>query len=379
MIMGGVGGVYRTGADGLRTGYRETFIQGLVSGTGDIGTVQTIKYSAKMRIMNVAETAEVEIPDVTYFSINFKSGASSANITIRDVEKWGKNGTLYPDLLAPSARKLEIIVTCTASGDDIEFSIITGFISSYSEAHGQSNSAITLVVKPILDAASGLEYIEIDGTGKTAYTVMREGCRDFGFNGAVLMLLPDTTAPDHYEFKTVKFMLWTLFGIAYIRFQNFPGDSVLIESVADADFVVTPPTDFNDDDNNVSTTLTVGVAAYNTIKVAFFNDSNEYEVEYVEDAVDVAKRGTVVGPVVSGTYLQWTKAGLIAYAERLIAQTVNGSVTVQTRMNPSLYLGKVCSFESVRMSMSGKAIIEELKHNYSCGNCASYAKLTVMP
>jgi len=379
MIIGGIGGVCRTGLDGSRTGYRETYIQGLVSGTGDIGRVQTLTFSAKVQILNVAGTADVVIDDVTAFSITLKSGGSSANITIRDVETWGRNSISNPDLLAPSARKLEIIVTCTYAGTDYEFSVFLGFISSYSEAHGRSNSAITLVVNQILDATSGLEYVEIDGGGKTAYAVMREGCREFGFNGAVLMFLPDTEAPDHYEFKTVKFMLWTLFGIVYIRFQNFPGDSVMIESVADADFVVTPPTEFNDDETNVSTTISSGSSAFNTIKVAFFNESNEYEVEYAEDAVDVAKRGTIVGPVVSGTYLQWTKAGLVAYAERLIAQAIYGSITVQTRMNPALHLGKVCSFSCDRMNFSGKAGIEELRISYSRGNASSYAKLTVIP
>ena len=160
MIIGGIGGVFRVGPGGLKVGYSETFFLIAVDAASGssvnslISATTPIKISAIVKIANDAGIW-VNIGDVTYASVTLRAdGTGTATLTIANSKKWSVAGDIYPELLRPSYRQIQILVTLRSGGATYKNTLFLGVIETYSESHGQRNGTITISAKTLSNATA---------------------------------------------------------------------------------------------------------------------------------------------------------------------------------------------------------------------------------
>lgn len=375
MIIGGVGGVCRTGD--TKTGYQEWYFPVLVTvGTEPVDEAfsenQPVKYSASTRIRNVADNAWVDLADVTYFQVaGKKDGSGSANLTIRKPDVWNVDGVSYPDLLRPSARLLQILCTITIKGTSYTVPIFNGQITNYNESHGQSGGSISITANA---SSLGLDRRTPAGLSRqTAYRLILDELAASGLFtvGQVPVIMFADYAFGEDGSQAYENLLALIEGVApvVVNVVSRQTGGVIIDQRG-AETEETAAFTINDD-NQVSLNRTLGAAgSFNTITVQGLVGST-LTFQTVSDATDVARRGTVRYPWNYGSTRQ-TLAINVAGAEEWIAEMTRGRLSVGLQLNPFIAVGTILGFDSSRLFItSGRARVGAFTHQYRYGSAST--------
>ena len=375
MIIGGVGGVCRTGD--TKTGYQEWYFPVLVTvGTGAVdkafSKTQPIKYSASARIRNVADDAWVALPDVTYFQVAGKTdGSGSANLTVRKPDTWNIDGTTYPDLLRPSARPLQIFCTITIQGTDYTVPIFNGVIYNYNESHGQFGGSISLTCQ-----SRSIALQNRDLTGYQRLTMYRQiydelmasGLFSTGQGPVIMFADYAFDSEESYEYGNLLAMIEGVTPFAVDISNRQTGGVLIVQRGAENDETAA----FSLQDNNqVTLTRSLGSStSFNTITVVG-RENGETKTQVVSDATDVARRGTIRYPWNYGTRTR-ALADNVADAETWIAEMLRGKISCGIQMNPFIQIGTILNFDSGRLFItSGRARVGAYTHQYRYGSAAT--------
>ena len=383
MIKGGIGGVCRVGVGGCRPGYSQTFLPALVTvGTEIIDAAlqggRSIRYSASVRIRNVAGTDWVDVVDVIYFQVSARAdGSGSANLTVRAPDKWSIDGTLYPDLLRPSERVFQVIVTLVVGASSYSTPVFTGQITNYNEAHGQRGGSISLTARSTTIALSNRNTAETPSL--TAYRRVQDEMKASGLfapGQGPVSLWNDYEMEQVLVYNNLLDLLERVPPVAVDISTRSTGG--VIQTVSgeelerEAAFTIT-------DDNQISLTRSIGSGnSFNTVTV-IGTFEGEITTTTVQDANDVAARGVIRYAPIYGSQTR-DLADNIADAEAWIAEMVRGKLSAQLQFNPFLQIGTVLSFSSSRLFISdGKARVQAFNHRFSRGTAeTSLSDLAVL-
>lgn len=371
MLIGGVGGICRTGKASV-TGYKEFYLQGVVSvGSKSVDELfvnnEPIIYSATVRIQNELGNW-VEVADVAHFQCQEnREGSNVANLTVRNTDKWSISGTENPDLLAPSFRPFQIYVKMKSGAKEFNVPIFIGQVTSISEAHGQRNGALSVVARSVATVIQIIEPQNLDRA--TCYRLSNDECQASGLlevEQVLLMLYPDNVITSTLTFESLIAVLESVAQNLVAVSTNANGYIVVSQKGSQAEeyaeFTIS-------DKNDTSITRSIGSkAAFNTID-AVGRVLDALVVQRVQDTADVAKRGVLsYGRYVGGSLVQLADA--VAEAENLIAEGLRGKVSVQCRLNPFLRAGVVLNFDSQKLFITGGKIrIGRVTHDFRHGYC----------
>jgi hypothetical protein len=382
MIVGGIGGVFRVGAS--KVGYSETFFPIAVDAASEqsvdnlINAEKAVKFTAKMQILN--DLAEwVEVGDVTYASVTQRpDGTGAGNFSIANSKKWSVAGTQNPELLRPSYRQMQIVVTIKSGVNIYENTLFNGTIETYSESHGQQNGSITLSAKPF-SASIGSRFIR----GLKRYTVYRKiydecmasGLFAVGQFPAIFTDDDERTNSGAVEnlYLTTATLLSTMIA-EIIAYQNIAvrGNGGLLVTFATQITEAEVVRVFNIDDSaSISLTRVVGGASsYNTVIVQGLFNGVLTTQTYV-NAEDVALRGTFQSPTVYGDPNEAITENYNA-AAAWVAEMLRDKLSIQLRLNPFLTPGVQLRVSSDRLFMTNKLCrIGNITHTLSYGQATT--------
>jgi len=370
MLIGGTGGIYRTGTGGSVTGYRESYLHAIAIGDADLGAEPVIQYSASLQVED-STGAFIDIPDVTYFQVSGNDeGNSTANATIRKVETWGTTQTPYPDLLAPSQRSIRITVTASYSGVSVTTALFVGNITGYTESIGGSGDSINIVAKPLIERIGDSDVTVVTAESKTKYLTLIEACEDKNIPGPVVALVADAEQERNFRYSTVPVLIRVLWGWQN-RITAF-GGGVVVSGLDD----IEPVSIAAITDNNASSeTRSLAQRLFNTVRIASLSTGSMLR-DTISDAADVAARGALYAPKVLFSREQ-TLADLEDQAELAIAEQLRGQITAQLRLNPLLEPGSQVQFTGTRMNITGTGRVIRVTHNYSFGQATTTVALRV--
>lgn len=385
MIIGGVGGVFRVGPGGSKVGYSETFFPVAVDTASEasinalIDAARPVKLSAVVRVLN-AEGAWIELGDVTYFSVNSKSdGSGNGFFTVANSKKWSVNGTQNPNVLRPSYRQIQVVVTIVSRGVSYVNMLFSGTIETYSESHGQRQGTISISARPSTAAASSRT---IQGLPRyTQYRKIYDECMDSGLFGPgqfPVFFCPDRQFSNagnamETEYITASTDLSTMIHnlVAYPTQQTRSNGGLLVSystSVSETEVVNTYSVN-----DNAAITLTRsvgGATSYNTVTV---QGRLYYGVttQTITDADDVLLRGTVASPYVYGS-ADLPLVENIVSAQAWIAEMLRDKLSIQLRLNPWLKPSTILKITSARLFMTDRAArIEDVTHNFRYGEAVT--------
>jgi len=375
MIIGGVGAVCKPVEGGCVIGFKEAFLPCLATlGSEPVDNAfrnrSPIKYSALVRIRNVADTDWITLSDVIFFQVSGnQGGGGSANLTIRKPEKWSIDGAEYPDLLRPSSRIMQIICTIQIGAASYSLPVFTGTIENYNESHGQSGGSISVTAKINSLALDNRPVAGI--VADTAYRRIFDELDASGlFSGlpAPLVMIEDYSLTSQDAYTNLLAMVE---GVARIEISitTSPNGGILIRAKEAGE---TEEGAFTlEDGNQVSISRSIGSAAsYNRIMVIGSVDG-VITAQAVSDAEDISRRGVVQYPYRYGAPERELELNVID-AEALIAESLRGKLSAQVQLNPFLRVGTVLNFESTRLFISeGRARVGSFTHSYSVGQAVS--------
>lgn len=377
MIIGGVGGVFRTGPGGSKTGYSETFFPIVVSvGTAAIDTAfrarTPIVYSARARIQD-DEGDWVDLSGAcSFFQVSEnKDGGGSAFLTIADAATWSVEGSAHPDLLRPSAQPIQLFVTVKIRGVSYETILFNGIIESYSEAHGQRNGTISITARPSSVSLTNVPASN-DSAGQTIYRVVYDELMVSGVfsAGQVPIMFFDDDAIDWTQpaYSSLAAVISTLLG-ASTKITNRPAGGLLLQPAGSSDSEASTFT--VEDGNQASVTRSLGSAnSYNTV-VCWGYVGSSVLTQTVQDAADVAKRGVRQYPSMFGNWNLFLSTN-VALATSWIAEMLRGKLSAQLQLNPFLGVGSVITYTSARMGITGSARVGNVTHRYQRGDAQTW-------
>lgn len=373
MIIGGKDGVFFSGS--IRSGMYEYFFPAVVTvGSEAVDNAfvnrKPIKYSASCRIRNVADTAWIDISDVTFFQVSGnKSGGGSANLTLRKPDKWNIDGTENPDLLRPSSRALQIFVTISFSGNSYTIPAFTGQIENYNESHGQSGGSISITAK-----SNSLSMQNRPTQDLTSATVYRRIVDELAASGLFaagqvpVIFFEDSVLTTQQNFSNLLALIEGLAPVSVDIITRQSGGLIIQPKGQQTDEAQS----FNLSDNNqVSINRSIGGAqSFNRITVAGIS-AGILATQTVEDAADIARRGVVLYPYRYGNTSR-DLALNVADAGALLAESLRGKLSAQTQLNPFINVGTVLGFSSGRLFITnGRARVGSFTHSYQHGSAST--------
>ena len=374
MILGGIGCVCRVGAGGSQIGYRESYLSCVAYGATDISQLTAIELTASARIKNGTEW--VELGDVEQFSVSTNDEASTtANLTLRNMDKWSNIGGDYPGLLSPSNKRVNINCTVTANGTDIEFVLFTGNITGYSESIGRNSSAITLVCRAMTQGRLEEGLVDVTAPAMSYYRILEVELAKFGFDGAILLFLPDAIEPAvSFSYSRVSELTRALFGWL-IRVTTI-GSGLLIDERGVIDSVA-----LLDIDDNVAIqeSRSVPEERYNAMRTAVLDgDGVTWVYDEVYDTTDVAARGKIYAPK---TLTSTTESISVINARALnaITEQLIGNITIACRFNPLAMVRSRVEFSGAKMKIdSGYGVVSKVGHRYRFGDAKSDLSIRIL-
>ncbi len=381
MIIGGVGGVFRTGSS--KVGYSETFFPIAVDTVSEtsinslISAARPIKTSTRVRVLN-ALGAWIDLGDVTYMSATANAdGSGQASFTIANSRKWSVDGTENPNVLRPSYRQIQAITRITSGANVYENTIFSGTIETYSESHGQRNGTINISAKPFSQTAANRI---IKGLPRaTVYRKIYDECMASGL--FAVGQFPVCFIPDNGDaitaFLTPTISLQQMIHqiATYPTQQVRTGGGLLVTYQSDVDQSDLVSTFSVDDDSAITLTRVIGGStAYNTVVAQGYatgSGGTFLTTETVSDSTDVDLRGTVLDPMVYGSpdvYIEYNVEAAAAY----IAENLRDRLTLQVRLNPWITPTTQLSVSSNRLYMTNKlARVDQVTHTISFGNATT--------
>lgn len=371
MILGGTGGMCRTGAGGSIPGWRETFLHAIAIGDTDFTAEKTVQYSASVRIKDTLGTW-ITINAVTAFSTNNgEDGNATASVVIADVSTWGTKSVNHNGLLSPSERQLEITVTMVARGISASSVVFAGSVTNYLENISRGADSISLTCKAMMQRISETGQKDVVSADKTKYRETIAQGAAFGIPGPFILFEEDQEQEStfsYYKFPQLPKILY-YWSTAVSAFAG----GVLIQrknNIAQAAAASLT------DSNIVSESRATSEAEFNTVR-CLAHGSGVYVSSEITDAADVALRGKIYAPKTLYSY-EATIAEVEAEAALSIADQLLGKITAQVRFNPLLMPGSTVYFTSARMGVDGTGTVSALTHSYSAGNASTTLTLRVV-
>lgn len=376
MIIGGIGGVFKTGPGGSRTGYYETFLPMAIDTISQASINNIIDSARPLSLSANAEILDddgewVPMPDITYFQTTEKSdGSGSAMITLANAEKWSVSGTQNNGLLTPSNRQIRIVATLKSGLFSYSVLQFSGIIETYSESHGQRNATISLTARPFSATASNRI---IKGLSRsTTYRKMLDEaaqCGIFAVGQCVVFFGPDYAGADALFLTPTIDLASMIYQLVAYPIQQTRGNGGLLVTYKTTVISQTVTSEFAVDDSAIiSMTKAVGGAtAYNTMIVqGTFN--SVILTSTVSDAADIANRGVFADPVVYGD-AEVSLSTNIASATALMAENLRDRLSIQIRFNPLLKANTVLRINSDRLfAVDVQGRIGTVTSTYQHGN-----------
>ncbi len=361
MILGGTGGMCRTGEGGSVPGWRETFLQGIAIASSDLNAETTVVYSASVRIKDSSD-GWVTIDAVTSLTTgNSEEGNATASLVIAGVETWGTRSDAHTDLLSPSDRTLQISITATVGGDSASFVVFVGSVQTYSENVASGSDSINIVCKSLMQRISETGRKDVVAEDKTKFRELLEQAESFDIPGPILAFEEDQeqeTSFSFYKFPQLPKIFYT-WNSAVIGF----GAGVIIGKKKDISQSVSTTLS---DDNIATASRSVSEASFNTVR-CMAHGGGAYLRSEVTDAADVSKRGKIHAPKLLYSY-ESTIAEVETEAALAISDQLLGKITAQIRLNPFLMPGSKITFSSDRMGVVGSGYIISTAHTLGAGN-----------
>lgn len=369
------GGSSSAGASGnMRSGYSAAFLPCRVmafpaSVAAKFNAGRGFRYDGYVRIKNGSDEW-VTIGEASYFQVNKSPDGSSenANVTVQNSVKWSPFGTEYPDLLKPSNRLCQIL----ARVDDENYSpIFTGKIVNYSQPEGLNGGAINLTLqdlRSVLQREAGVEFENEQTLYHNARIQLHSKLRSIGSGFSAEM--PDssgtiTSAGSKYDNIGAS--------IPAKKWYNLSNGAVVVGTVDIQTLKVATGLIRLTDDNILIATRSLNDAdMFNSVRVQGL-DGETLTTETVEDAADVADRGSVFysAGIVGGRAMTIDRARAVATA--MIAEALAGSFNIEIPFMPYLELGQIVYVQSDRFNIPASyAILSRVRHQYQVGNCATY-------
>lgn len=376
MIIGGVGGVFRTG--GTKVGYSETFfpIQIVnVSSTVNAAFLENLPvvYDARVRIQTVDQASWVTLTDVTNMSIYLSSTRGSASLTVRKTETWNISGDLYPLLLDPSLRKIEIYCGITVRGARIESLVFIGRILNYSEVHGREGSSINLNCESLPNA---LKNIESNTVGQVARTLTLYRALDELMNQSGLFqtgqpfafLYEDIVMEPVALAGNIRTIVAILVPDAIVSALDSGGIKIASKNIPGSE------TAYEFSDNNIGSLTRSFARTYNAISVigsvySWLEQSSVVVRGTATNEPDILKRGRFNSPTTAGSASTNYYTNLVDTA-RKIENELKGKLTFKTRFNPLLLLSAKISISSEKMNKEYQARADKITISYAHGNAS---------
>lgn len=368
MIQGGTSSAGKSG--NLRTGYTQQFLPCQLFLIADaiqakLEANSGLTWNAYVKIEDLTG-ALITLAEVSYFQIQkqFLSGIDTASITIEKPEVWSIWGDDYTEVLRPSKRKIKIYSGLV--GQEIE--VFTGRITNAVETRGSDNlGAINITCNDYRSIMRKSESTQLGAECSRYYELYRLALATFDAAQQLLMI---TDADTYSTFLPSGDLLtaaaatisgqaaWSLGGgvvaVGGNRGEIIPGDMLEI----------------SDKQINYAVRSFADSTAYNVATARGLVGGAITEQE-VTDAADILKRGRVVYPETVGTDGD-TLADMIFLAGKIIARSLNGSLSATILFNPYLLPGAIFKLTSVRFKISATwARVNAIRHQYRHGSCTT--------
>jgi hypothetical protein len=394
MIIGGAGGMAWTGEGGSIPGWRESYLHVIATGDSDIFSEPIVEYSAAVAIVDTAGVT-VSVPDVSYFQISADSdGNNSCSLTIGDREKWSPRGTAHPNLFLPSSRAITVSVTTKIRGASRTTTVFNGYVSSYTEAIGRGGGSINVTCKTPGKKNNTYLWSEWYATqtepeSLTKYRTLLDVQVDIGDTSLPIVYFEEDAGQTISYYSALN--LWITWDATHGRnsqFLQLP-DFYFIKGWA-AMSIKPSVTDLTDD-KLVSINWAFKTNKFNTVMLEhapivtgpFYPSSTDpdynlypngfygiYEKSATTDIADSGSRGTIFSPS-SLVDKDKSRTALAAQASDIIWDSLADVVSIQSRFEPGMVVGRGINFNSAKLNISGAGYISKITHVYSAGNVSS--------
>lgn len=360
MIIGGVGAVSKIGEHGAGIGRKTFYLPAVVYGSADVSAIPAIEISASVRIKNT-DNQWVYIDDTEYIQMSANDGGqATANLTIRNLQRWSNVGDENAGLLSPSSRLIEI--NCTVNG--MGFLIFSGRVTGYSEAIGRRSEAITLVCRSMLQGQLEEGDVTVSLPKLTRYKILDNEIKRFGVYGPIWLFVPDSVEPVNFNFSRVSELVRGIFG--WVTRTTILSSGIMIEERGTTDGAeVLELSDLV----IAQETRSVQEGRYNTLRTAAMSGET-WIYDEVSDAADVASQGKIYGPrrVTSETD---TIEEVNEVALNMIYEQLRGVISATTRFNPLVQLRMRTSFSGEKMRLNGIGVISRVQHRLRRGDAST--------
>lgn len=391
-IIGGVNAAGKT--SGLRCGWSESYLpcrafvlNQTVKNMFSQATPTVIRYTARARIRNVANTAWVDLGDASYFQVTRNSNGEldMADLAIQKPETWSpyRAGT-YADLLDPSVRPLQIIVGLITSAGTHEVPVFQGHITKYTENIGGRSGSISLRIEDLRDVMSRATPVTVPAQVSAwrliqAQAQMTVSATPGVYVGSqkiqVRIRLPDlaidTTTTSYGVTNPYDMLKRLVSGIPVMQIKG--GGELDVTQIDGCD--TNEGLAFSYTDRSMYTIAREsGNAAYNVMRtwglVGGVGTASE-----VSDAADVLKRGRIVYPpgYIGSPTMPLTQANLIA-TESLAGELL-GKFSASVPFNPLLVPGMWIGIESSKAALAASKVrLMDVQHQFSAGHSVTYLR-----
>lgn len=365
MIIGGIGGICKVGAGGSRIGYRETFAPCIAFGAKDLAEETAVEYTARAQITNASQEA-IDISDTDYYQVTTNDQAvSTANITVRNLEKWSPLGDVYPGLLVPSGLNVKLYLTVKTATQQLATTLFTGQVTNYTESVGSRSEAITLVCRGALKNNLPEGAATLSAEPKTRFRILERELARFGINGPISIFIDDSTLEAPLTYSRISEIVRAFFG--WTARTTAAGSGLIIEDRA---LTGGPVTLTLNDDTEIQRTRTVGEDRYNAIKTAALQGGT-WVFDEVFDSTDVGIRGKIYAPRRLSSESE-TIEQVNARAAQTIAEQMTGQISTSTRLNPLAAVRSLALVSSVRQKISSATgVISQSTHRYRHGEATT--------
>ena len=376
MIIGGVNAAGKAG--GLRTSLCEFYLPCRVSvfGTALSDMLQQVQkqsllYQAYIRVRNVADTAWITLGSATSFSVDLTTAQlGTASVTIKQRDVYSPFALTYPDVLRPSNRLVQI--WCGLKNYPLP--IFEGSIKSYKETVQATGSQINLELEDLRDTMMRMPYTAPETPNMTLYRILtdliqkaRASGSNIGISAGQNVILGQQDASisvGSLTNGTIETIIRAL--SPGIQLTSLTGNGTF--DLSQDDGKSAPHATFTYDDNALlRLEQSAGANAYNYVRT-YGLVNGKGVASYVQDDIDVAKRGIIVYPpgYVGSPTIELSGANAIAL--QMIATQITPQITWEVQLNPYLTTGSYVRLSSVKANLAsciGK--MDKINHSYAAG------------
>lgn len=353
------------------------------------GTV--LQYHASARIINVAGSAWVDLPTVSYFQVSMDNTGTqdSADVTLQTPETWSPYLSTYPDLLKPSNRVFQLSCGVTVGGTQYTARIFRGHISEYSEPHGANGGSIALRLADVREVMTREASTSLNPATVSAWRVYVHAATTAACSGAAETNPLTTACCKNNDTDAIVAASYTNDGVNITRLlermipgapaMRISGNGALISDLDGAGNGEIGGAFTYSDSNCITATRTGGGEQFNAVRT-YGTVGGTATTSEVTDATDVAARGKVYWSGGLWGSPSVTLASANTAATEFITAALRGRISLELHLNPFLRPGMRITYSSTRLNLSGTCRVQRVQHQYAVGRARTYLRdLQVVP